>query len=314
MDKQDKQRAKIDKKVAKWKAKGKLQPMLKGVTDKDPLMRAACIRALGELGDKEALQHLVKALNDKDITVRMHAVEALGEMDDPRLVKLFVKLTGDKQKEIREAAAIALAKRGDLSAFDSLAETLRSGSLDNKLTVIYIMGTLEDERAIDPLLEALADPEDIVRLNVAKTLSNFLNAKVIATLKKVSVEEMGEVRQAMEKALRNLTLSTKIELKTTKEEVSLLLAGIEGRLKEGMVTDEDLEELELTGLRLDDAHDKVMLIQEKKLENDITRLQRFQRRLWSRSHADIDERNVDEKEEEGTEDQEGSDAEAQKSK
>ncbi|MEI7700378.1 MAG: HEAT repeat domain-containing protein [Planctomycetia bacterium] len=115
---------------------GRLHEMLK--TEPSEFVRAACAKALGDIGDKSSLGPLEEALQDHAV-VRLQVVIALGRMVLPAIGPCLLSLLQDTQSEIRYQAV-----RG--------------------------IGQLKLEDAAPQVETLLSDPDELVRRGAEQTL------------------------------------------------------------------------------------------------------------------------------------------------
>jgi HEAT repeat protein len=176
-----------------------VRPLIEGLGDRNADVRLVAAWALGEIKDYMAIPPLIATLEDDDALVREMAVLALGEIEHPAAVE---PLTEAYRREggLREPVIWAL---GEIGSREAGAErtaifaawgrgsyendevwTGRLGSTEarasdgdvNALIValsdddprmrrsaVEWLGVLDDERAVDGLLDALRDPEPSVR-------------------------------------------------------------------------------------------------------------------------------------------------------
>lgn len=93
---------------------GLKEPYLKGYdallkTDKEPLVRAAAVQALGKAKDPTYLPSVAKALYDRAEPVRVDAAIALDSLlGEPAVEHLRNRATQDESQDVRSAAAKAL--------------------------------------------------------------------------------------------------------------------------------------------------------------------------------------------------------------
>ena len=115
---------------------GRLHEMLK--TEPSEFVRAACAKALGDIGDKSSLGPLEESLQDHAV-VRLQGVIALGRMALPAIGPCLLSLLQDSQSEIRYQAV-----RG--------------------------IGQLKLEDAAPQVEMLLSDPDELVRRGAEQTL------------------------------------------------------------------------------------------------------------------------------------------------
>ncbi|MCX5684990.1 MAG: HEAT repeat domain-containing protein [Planctomycetota bacterium] len=104
--------------LGRAESRAAVEPLIAGLADKEPRVRAACAKALtamadlmasgqrGEVGRVKAVDALTAALGDKDVAVRKAAAEGLGRMGDERAVEQLAGQLSDPQ--VRPVAVKAL--------------------------------------------------------------------------------------------------------------------------------------------------------------------------------------------------------------
>ncbi len=176
-----------------------VRPLIEGLTDENADVRLVAAWALGEIKDDIAIYPLVERLDDDDPFVREMAVLALGEIENPSAIDPLIESL-DRHPELREPAIWALgeignheaerarsavfaqigrrgwdnqdvwsgylgsdaARRfaGDLSA---LIDALDDDDPKMRRSAAEWLGLRGEQSAVDPLLDALRDPEPSVR-------------------------------------------------------------------------------------------------------------------------------------------------------
>ena len=93
---------------------------IESLRDKNPDIREATARELGEAGDKSAVPALIEALNDGNSGVRLTVAEALWKIGDKSAVPALIEALKDVNSIVRSNASKALGKIGNESALESL--------------------------------------------------------------------------------------------------------------------------------------------------------------------------------------------------
>ena len=135
-------------------------------------VRAESAEALGVLEDERAIQPLLEALEeDSSALVREAAATALGRIrGSSPLAELYAARADDESEDVRSAARSALIRY----TLDELTEALlTAASADDRATAAKILGERRNRRAIPALIEALSDPEEIVRDAAREALEQF---------------------------------------------------------------------------------------------------------------------------------------------
>jgi len=124
--------------------------------------------AIGE----PAVQPLVTALSDSDVWIRIGAAESLGSIGSSIAVEPLINLFYDKYWNVRDAAVDALVKIGDM-ATENLIELVKQRDREVLEFAARALGAIGDERAIEPLNDALYDENKQVRRAAAAALERF---------------------------------------------------------------------------------------------------------------------------------------------
>lgn len=108
--------------LGRTESRAAIEPLVAGLADKEPRVRAACAKALlsmadllasgqrGEVGRTKAVDAMAAALSDSDVTVRIAAAEGLGLLGDERAVDQLVPLLSDPK--VRPTAVKAIERIG----------------------------------------------------------------------------------------------------------------------------------------------------------------------------------------------------------
>lgn len=143
----------------------------------DRWVRLFAIEALGKISDLRAIEALVDAaLYDESQDVRIKAIVTLGEL--PYMFAqdaLALIATSDEVNlNCHQTAIFELGKRGDERAFDGLVDMLyHSPSAETRIYAALVLGEMGDNRAIQPLLESLADDVPEVAGQVVRVLTRI---------------------------------------------------------------------------------------------------------------------------------------------
>ncbi|NIM50511.1 MAG: hypothetical protein GTO22_14885 [Gemmatimonadales bacterium] len=175
-----------------------VRPLIERLEDPNAEVRQAAAWALGEIKDHMAIQPLIELLGDEDPLVREMAVLSLGEIEHPSAVSPLAEVLqrhdelvepglwalgeigGARAREVQRALMDrwglrqpsrnvftgrlgtdeARRRAGDLSA---LIAALRDDDPGMRRSAAEWLGLRGDERAVDPLLDALRDREPSVR-------------------------------------------------------------------------------------------------------------------------------------------------------
>ncbi len=135
---------------------------------------------------------LIKNLESTDIATRINAIEDLGLLGDSRAIAPLSKLLNDPAEQIRDCAIWNL---GLLKAGDILIENLNHKLDSVRKYVVEVLGNIEEQAALEPLIKLLQDPNDEIRANSAWSLGKLGNKKAFEQLIKSLNDECSEVRE-----------------------------------------------------------------------------------------------------------------------
>lgn len=183
-------------------------------------VRAAAARSLGMIGGEEVIPHLINALMDPNSGVRFAAMEglvfvgsaaiddliaalghsngyvrvysamALGEIGDPSAIPALIALMDDDNYEIRKAAGIAISKMGE-TGFATLISALSNSNWKVRQAVAIALGTLNDPRAVQPLIQVLLNDNDHrVRSVAERAITKILGGFNMSTLAPYLMDRM----------------------------------------------------------------------------------------------------------------------------
>ena len=139
----------------------------------DPIMevRNEAVAAMTHMGPATA-ERLVQALKDERWRVREHAAKACGDIKDARTVDPLIAACRDRDGAVKSAAAEALGKIHADKAVPALVKLFR----DTSKTVRETAGTALvaiGEPSVDPLFDALADKDFVIRCHAVRALGGM---------------------------------------------------------------------------------------------------------------------------------------------
>jgi len=194
--------------VEKLKSKEDVDDLIKALEfKKDPDVRKAAAKALGELESKAAVEPLINALEDDDKEVKMYAAGALDAIGHTSAVDPLIERLKTKGEywRIQLIAVIALGNIGDPKALPALFQVLKAPDSNFRSAAAEALGKIGDPKALRPLLIALKDEDSFVRLLTARALGEIGDPGAITALKHVlDTEKDQEVHESAEKALAKI--------------------------------------------------------------------------------------------------------------
>jgi hypothetical protein len=120
----------------------------------------------------EDIDSLLSTLTIQDPRVRKAAISSLGKSGDPRAVAPLIALMSDENRVIREAAAQALGSLGEL-AVDPLVEALADPDWHIRMGSAIALRIIGDPRGVEPLIRAIGDENRFVRREAVKSIGRI---------------------------------------------------------------------------------------------------------------------------------------------
>jgi HEAT repeat protein len=179
------------------------------VKDADYYVRGEAYNALqkstvgGNKVDSRSVDPIIGALKDEDQGVRLRAAEALGQLKNAAATDPLIEiLRNDENSDVRQKAAWALGQICDPGTVDPLsyasvkdADYYVRGEAYNALQKSTVGGNKVDSRSVDPIIGALKDEDQGVRLRAAEALGQLKNATAVDPLIAALNDENSDVRQ-----------------------------------------------------------------------------------------------------------------------
>ncbi len=139
---------------------------------KNPNVRAAALRALGQLGDREALPLIEQAIVDPDMVVAVAAIAAATtlERDVPGWRQRLLQLAHARLPAIQIAAVRALGEIADSATVPFLLKLLADDDWRVREAAVLALTPMRSPLAIEPLIELLGKERKRVRSAIALAL------------------------------------------------------------------------------------------------------------------------------------------------
>jgi HEAT repeat protein len=188
-----------------------IEPLIQALNDDHGLVRKSAIEALGKIGDERATEALIAGLNDQDDEIRLSAVNSLKQIGDEHATKLLITVLKDKNTDVRISAASALGQIGGGHAAMALIDALNDKNAKVRESVTYALRKIDDdaiaeisETAVERLIAALKDPVSDIRKVMVRALGQMGDDRALEPLVEALQDESNEVRQSAALALEKL--------------------------------------------------------------------------------------------------------------
>ena len=172
--------------------------LARGLADSDAALRRRAALAVGRLQDSAGTSLLLPLLDDPNVEVRREAVFALGQIGlahpagagPPAAGRAALeRLAGEGDAPTVELALEALGKLGDKAATPRVASCLGHADPRVREAAAVALWRLADSTALNPLLQALEDPEASVRWRVIYALERITAPEPIVLLTALHVDD-----------------------------------------------------------------------------------------------------------------------------
>ena len=191
-----------------------VEPLINALRDDSAWVREKAADALGKIGGTRAVEALIESLEDSSgtgvrSTVRDKVADALGAIGDARAVEPLIKtlkdsswphFSGPVSGDLWHSGAGALGKIGE-PAVEPLINALRDSDDDVRLWAVVALGATDDKRAVEPLIKMLKDDEDDIRMRAADALGYIGDHRAVKPLRRALKDESQRVRAAAGHAL-----------------------------------------------------------------------------------------------------------------
>ena len=138
--------------------------------------RCCALKVLAEVADASVVPQIVPSLKDDSSDVRFEAVRALGKVAGAEAVQHLVRIARKDDRDFirREAVRfLRTAGQGQANILATALRGLKDSSRGVRVESARLLGGFQDAKSILPLLKAMADPHWSVRESAGIALLNF---------------------------------------------------------------------------------------------------------------------------------------------
>lgn len=188
--------------------------LLELINDPDSNVVKETCEALGKLGNKVATSALVQVLEGNSaFRIRQSAAKALGELLDQRAIPcLITSLEKDESLDVRWEVAQSLANLGDCRAIPLLSAGLTEPCRDIRVKAIKSLAKLKSPEIQVLALEALKDPDMVVRDIAAKIMIEIGDKRAIPQIASLLEDSNLDVSWTAVEILKKIDISLTTEL------------------------------------------------------------------------------------------------------
>jgi len=194
--------------------------------DQNPIVRAAAVEDLGMIDSAVMVEAILKAANDVDMRVVEAAGKGLGRMKSDEAVGAMLEGLKSSNSKARIAAILGFAAltRPCPEAVRPIAALAKGGGDEQRRAAVMALHNLKDPAGAAPLIDALDDSEEGLRVLAAEALGDMHAVQAApALIGKLEASDWS-LRKAAIEALAKLRVKESIEplLKRFETEEGLL--------------------------------------------------------------------------------------------
>ena len=186
-------------KPEKLKEKGDLEGLIRLLDHKKREVRKEVAAILRDWGKPEAIAGLMKALKDENQGVRVYAVQGLAKLKDPQTDDALKGATQDPDWEVQKEALSALVKTG--RNVEAILQAIRFNSAELRELAATRLGDTGGPQAVEALLIAIQDEEELVRLRAINALAKIKDSTTVPALQEATKDKDPQVSKAAQTAL-----------------------------------------------------------------------------------------------------------------
>jgi HEAT repeat protein len=188
--------------------------LIEALSDDRAWVRKDAVRFLGVINASRSLKPLIDAMkNDVDYYVRYEAQQALGKMKNVRTIELLIETLKNEglDVETRYAAACALAETKDPAAVDPLIDALAYPEEKLQHIAARTLEKIGDPRAVDPLITILMEENSGLQGDAAQALGKLKDPRAVEPLIAAMKDRKFWVRKRAASALAEIPNPRAIE-------------------------------------------------------------------------------------------------------
>ncbi len=136
----------------------------------DNVTRGKAAAALGRTKSPKSIDSLLKAMRDPDSYIQQNVFESLQGMNSAKVIEAYIEALKDESWSVREGSVSALTDIGE-PAIEFLHKALKNQEIHTRWEATRILGRIQAQASIRPLIEMLQDPDWMVRNEAAVALS-----------------------------------------------------------------------------------------------------------------------------------------------
>ena len=165
-----------------------------GLKDPDPTVRREAAEATRILQFGEAIKLLRSAARDSDWLTRSTAARLFGQRGDPSLIPDLFPMLQDADSYVRRFARRSLLELAEQAKPETYLPALKSQDRTTQIVAALALVRLNDGRGAGVLLDEIANPLGIERVECVKAVSKLVDPRVVPALRAALNDKDPEIR------------------------------------------------------------------------------------------------------------------------
>jgi HEAT repeat protein len=184
-----------------------IQGLIKAFQRASEEARAEIAQILVDMRDPRATEALLRESESADMSIRRIAAQALNRVDPEHKYIAAIHMLNDMHRNVRVSAAGILASLGNPGSLEALIKMLaRERDPQARAAAAHAIGTLKDRRGLQPLIDALQDDDERVRISAIKALAHLGDRTALPALMELHENDPHpDGRAAAETAIHDLS-------------------------------------------------------------------------------------------------------------
>lgn len=149
-----------------------IEPIIRRMAVNKPI-RPFCLNILQEIGDKKAILPILLLLDSRNPRVRLAAAKSLGNFQDTISVNPLIKMLNDTASAIREAAATSLGKLKAEKAIHPLISTLGDSNYSVRFSASYALAKIKSPQIGKLLLRKFDSTKGTIKFHILESLGRL---------------------------------------------------------------------------------------------------------------------------------------------
>lgn len=158
--------------------------------------QALLIESLADRGDPAALAAVTSAVSNADPSVSLAAVRALGKLGDASSVGQLANLAGKTQGELQAAARASLANLRGADVDNAIADLVERSEPSVRAELVRALASRLAKTSVPTLLSAARDADESVRIQAYAALGALAGPEQLRSLVEQLAVEQSEVARA----------------------------------------------------------------------------------------------------------------------